>query len=638
MPNPFPRHPSFPPPRALLAAIAALPLSLWTPSAQAVGLGEVLTQSAIGQPLHIEIQLPGEGPDRVAPECIRVIPQKTRAEDGIPSINSAHVAIRRSGNSAVAVITDPAPANHPILRLRLQEACNSNLKREYMLLLSDPPEITPAARAPQAPRPPQAIASAKEVRRSVAPRGYKLWTARGGESLNALAERRHPGDEAAQAQFIALTQKANAGQHGRNGLRPGTRLKAGTQIYLPPNNRAGTPPRPAATPSSAERPATQPPATKQGDQLVLQGQAAGQQPPLKIARELGGNDTATLLSEDERDVMRREQKLQATVNDQIAMQADVAQRLRKLEALQAELRAQITSETPAASAAPAPAPPPTPGPVVESPRPPRPPKSEGSFWPMFVALLGGMGIAAFLWSRRRRPAARPSPARVTAPAREVAPPPKDIAAKANAAPLAPPPPSPPPPPATPESVALVWDAFPPSSIEPHVLPSLSDEEFLAEHDSAIELAEIMLSFGRVHGAAETLAEFIRAHPHKSLAPWVKLLEVYHTAEMQAEFEALSQRMNQTFNVSSIAWETFDAALRGAPARVEDLPHLMEPINRLWGSAEGLAYMDGLLRDNREGTRQGFAIGVADDILMLISVLDYQLRLREAQAHRKTASA
>jgi pilus assembly protein FimV len=603
---------------SLLALFAALS----APPARAVGLGDVISQSPIGQPLRIEIRLPGERPDR-AEGCIRVIPQKGTAADGIPGVSNASVAIRRSGSTAVAVITDPAPASHPVLRLRLQEICDSNLEREYLVLLSDPPEVTVPARPPAQASAQAAAAPPTALPRPRAPKGYILWTARGGESLAALAARRHPQDPAAQARFIARAKQANPGLFGPAGAGPKTRLAAGTPILLPRKRLtqaapATLPDQPAATARPAEGPpaskaaAMAPPTTKKGDQLVVEGREAAGQEPLKLARGLSGSATTSLLSEDERDLMRREQKLQATVTEQIAVQADVAQRLRRLEALQAELRAQVTNP-PAAAPAPDAS---SGGPEAPLARRPQP---KSSPWPVVLALLGGAGIAAGLWTWRRRPAPGAPPA---APVQKTATPAPDMVPDTPAAP-----------PPDPESVALAWDAFPATSIEPNVAPSLGDDELLAEHDSVIELAEIMLSFGRVHGAAETLAEFIRAHPKQSVAPWVKLLEVYRTADMRPEFEALSLRMNQTFNVVSISWDTFEEAMRRTPARVEDLPHLIEPITRLWGTAEGLHYLDNLLRDNREGTRQGFAIGVADDLLMLISVLDYRLRLEEAEKVR-----
>jgi pilus assembly protein FimV len=624
-----------------LLSLLTLCATLSTPAVHAVGLGEVISLSAIGQPLRVEIRLPGERPER-AQGCVRLVADPGHSADGIVGVPKARIAIRHAAGEAVAVITDPASTSQPILRLRLEEICDSNLQREYLLLLSEPPEITAPAQAPaevrsatpSVPRP----AGASRPR---AGKGYVLWSASGNESLADLVARRHPGDAAAQARLVARIQQANPERFGPLGAGPGTRLAAGTRLLIPRERpiqaaapqaaRSAEPARPAAT-ASTPQPAKAPP-TK-ADQLVVEGRETGTGTPLKLARELGTDPSAAPPSEGERDLMRREQKLQTTVEAQIAMQADVAQRLRKLEALQAELRTRLT-EAPAAEPA---------APTVAAPLA-RPPRPQSPAWPVVLALLGGAAVAAGWWYRRRQPLlARPArsdrpvvagdrpaaadhpvissenPEAAAAPWERSEPPPESEALPTSGEPAPPP-----------AMELLDWEAIPPSALDRELFPTLGDEELLAEHDSVIELAEIMLSFGRVHGAAETLAEFIRVHPHQSVAPWVKLLEVYRAADMQPEFEALSQRLNQTFNVVSITWDNFEDAMRRLPARLEDMPHLMERIEGLWGSPECLRYMDKLLRDNREGTRQGFAIGVADDLLVLIGVLDYRLRLDEARA-------
>lgn len=154
-------------------------------------------------------------------------------------------------------------------------------------------------------------------------------------------------------------------------------------------------------------------------------------------------------------------------------------------------------------------------------------------------------------------------------------------------------------------------------------PLIVNEEIVEEHDSAVELADIMISFGRVQGAAETLSDFIRANPRQSVAPWIKLMEVYRLADMRIEFDALARQLNKTFNVKTVTWENFDEA-RKMPGGLEQLPHAIDQLVALWGTTECQAYLDKMLRDNRDGTRQGLSLGIIDDILMLWSVLEERL--------------
>ena len=133
----------------------------------------------------------------------------------------------------------------------------------------------------------------------------------------------------------------------------------------------------------------------------------------------------------------------------------------------------------------------------------------------------------------------------------------------------------------------------------------------------------MMSFGRVQGAAQTLADFIRGNPKQAVVPWLKLLEVYKTADMRAEFDGLTQQLNRTFNVKVVEWDDFDME-KASSETIERMPHIIAELERLWGTVECQAYLHKLLRDNRDGTRQGFPLAVIDDILCLLGILNQHL--------------
>ena len=179
-------------------------------------------------------------------------------------------------------------------------------------------------------------------------------------------------------------------------------------------------------------------------------------------------------------------------------------------------------------------------------------------------------------------------------------------------------------------------------IEPEsVLDASVDEVF--SHNPVVELADIMLSFGRVKGAAQALQEYIEQNPKEALQPWVKLLEVYRLAGMKEEFEKLAKNLNQNFNVELVRWEdvpkpgeaeAVDFVLelepiegRSAiprPQSVEDMPHIKARIVETWGTPACLEYIQSLLRDNRSGARQGFPLAVAEDLVFLSELLQDEM--------------
>jgi hypothetical protein len=135
-------------------------------------------------------------------------------------------------------------------------------------------------------------------------------------------------------------------------------------------------------------------------------------------------------------------------------------------------------------------------------------------------------------------------------------------------------------------------------------------------DQSLELADIMLSMGLGHGAAQTLTEQIRNEPKQALLHWLKLLEIYRQNGQQAEFETSAEELRQHFNVQPEDWQVRPDALRS----IEEYPHIAARICELWGRPACLVYLQNLLADNRGGARSGFPQSVAEEFLLLTSML------------------
>jgi len=152
---------------------------------------------------------------------------------------------------------------------------------------------------------------------------------------------------------------------------------------------------------------------------------------------------------------------------------------------------------------------------------------------------------------------------------------------------------------------------------------LAVKENIRSHDTTIELAEIMLSFGRINSAAEALSNFIENNPKEAFAPWLKLLEVYRANGQCAEFSKIAQKLNKTFNVWTVDWDNFNEALTPANG-LETAPHIMDRLQELWGTRKCQAYLQSLLCDTRNETRRGFPLAAIDDILCLNDILEHAL--------------
>ena len=165
----------------------------------------------------------------------------------------------------------------------------------------------------------------------------------------------------------------------------------------------------------------------------------------------------------------------------------------------------------------------------------------------------------------------------------------------------------------------------------------------------MELAEIMLSFGRVKGAAQALQEYIDSNPQEALKPWIRLMEVYRMAGMRKEFEKVARDLNRNFNVEvqrreqtvepesagpvDVILDTEPVAagnqLAGGKVEgIEGMPAITEQVVLRWNDGSVIDYMNLLLRDNRGGTRLGFSLPVISDILFLVELKEVSNKIEK----------
>lgn len=142
-------------------------------------------------------------------------------------------------------------------------------------------------------------------------------------------------------------------------------------------------------------------------------------------------------------------------------------------------------------------------------------------------------------------------------------------------------------------------------------------------DDALELADVMISMGLAEGAIKTLTERIRSKPRQTLSHRLKLLDVYRRSHKQTEFNNAVEEIHTVFNVRPGSWN--DNGNGTAPkASLEDYPHIVRQLENLWPTPECEDYLLSLLADNRAGTRTGFPVSVAEEIILLLAI-------RQAQA-------
>lgn len=340
-------------------------------------------------------------------------------------------------------------------------------------------------------------------------------------------------------------------------------------------------------------------------------------------------------SEDERDLLRREYRLSQSASEFWVGFDSLNARIHGATELVRNLRGLVEGVTPpaarpptllsgleAASAEPAP----PKAALRQVPEASARPVAEagGMGWaPLGAAVLGGLTLFLF---RRRSAKVRLPPAPVARAARSAD---RPLVNPSALPAIETPPASEAPPQSADDAAGLKRHTVP----APEEAPSPVDP-VREEVDHALDLAEVMLSYGRTTGAMQTLKDYLHDHPATSVRPWLKLLELHRQTGMREDFERAADTVHRHFNVQVPNW---DEGVSGEPLRsffddeehteilgLEQLPHILAKIQATWPDVSCLEYLRHLLVDNRGGGRLGFPVSVVAEILLLEDILNDRL--------------
>jgi pilus assembly protein FimV len=397
---------------ALAVATAAL-LSGVSMDANALALGRVTVQSALGEPLRAEVDIAEATPDELSSLKVNIAgPDAFRAAglEYSPALSGAELSLQKRPNGRpYLLLTNSRPVNDPFIDLILEtQWASGRVVRDYTMLF-DPPQMrqgsaTAAAPvAPLAPVTPSASPSAQAARTSpvrpqaVAParpaapataevpttEGDKV-TVRRGDSLGRIAAAHKPPTVSLDQMLIALLQANPQAFVGGNV----NRLKAGAVLQLPSEAQVAQTPDAEATRTivaqsrdfnefrrrlaegvgsspvaGSERQASgkvqtevqeKTPAPTSPDKLTLsKGAVQGKGAADKIARERQAQDAASRLAELNKNIADLS-KLQSATGTPAAVAASTAKAPAGPAVAAAPLAPTAKPATPAAAASAAP--------------------------------------------------------------------------------------------------------------------------------------------------------------------------------------------------------------------------------------------------------------------------------------------
>lgn len=138
-----------------------------------------------------------------------------------------------------------------------------------------------------------------------------------------------------------------------------------------------------------------------------------------------------------------------------------------------------------------------------------------------------------------------------------------------------------------------------------------------EISDVMELANVWMALHDPQKVLELLEPFSGVEQPESPLPWLCLLDVYHSIGDREKYEAILARIKKIYNVRLAPWNA--EADDEPPKTLADFPHIVDTVLNLWEGDEIVPYLDKLMKDDREGSRQGFDLPVYRDIIRLLTL-------------------
>lgn len=553
-------------------------------SALAWGFGEMRLQSALGQPLKVQIGLLGDDAGKAEALCFK---GSLQSLDGV-SLGGVTVALQ--AENALIRLATTRNINEPAASLIVSYTCPPHIKREYTILLDPVPSraLPVVTRQQEAPQPvmlssesaAQATNSAagdkpvKKTRRRVQAEPVVATDASAAAApVEARASRKKERDKPSEPvkNVLRLGQSDGLGPHPLDG-------KAGVQLLLSYALRGA-----ALPPASASATATKEPVVAADQPAVVPAPA-----PAEDAAALAQAAQASAMTQ----LMEKIQTLENKTED-LRKQNNL-----QLTALEAAQKNQASTSS--------------------------------DYLLYFLLLVCLVAIGWLMWRMHKiRTNVETSSWQQIVPYDEYPYPERGWEVEQTVAPLAP--------------IAPIADAgTSPANDSAEQEPSAAavvakvaaaaasfddgDQYYdnrlkvstAEEISDEMQQAEFWLNMNQPLRAIEVLEAKPDHERPTSPVHWLNLIDLYRLAGERNKYEQMAARFMSVFNARVAPWDD-DAAAPENSRGLEGFPVVMDRIVQLWHTEALLSFLENLLIDERDGARAGFDLAAYRDILFLTNI-------------------
>ncbi len=150
------------------------------------------------------------------------------------------------------------------------------------------------------------------------------------------------------------------------------------------------------------------------------------------------------------------------------------------------------------------------------------------------------------------------------------------------------------------------------------------EDFNADHN-VLDHADVFLSYGRTSLAIQLLQNHLLDFPKQSVTIWMYLLDLLAKENLKAVYEQTALECKEHFNIKIAEFSRSENDLNST---LESYPRITAGLQQVWGTPAALTYLDDLIYNSRLEIRVGFHKNVIEELLLLRSVAQEELKTAE----------
>lgn len=160
--------------------------------------------------------------------------------------------------------------------------------------------------------------------------------------------------------------------------------------------------------------------------------------------------------------------------------------------------------------------------------------------------------------------------------------------------------------------------------------SFADMTPLSEHDtdtseSVIDHAHVFIEHGRPALAIQLLQNHLSDLPSESPAVWLELVDLLAKEGIETEYDEAVIESNKFFNIKAASFA--DAALK-SDSSIEDYPDIVTRLEGVWGSQYAVRFINDLIYHQQSQPKEGFEKGTFDDLFFLKKIASLLQPLNE----------